>query len=242
MSKLISYSLYGTNPKYLRGAIKNSLLAKEFFSEWTSRFYCGSDVPRDVLRELEKLGSQVLLRQQDWHSNGMFWRYLAVKDTIYDYTIFRDVDSRFTSRDVDAITQWIESKRSFHIVRDHPFHMTPILGGLFGLTNSPTLRFLPWNKCRHYGTNMGEDQKFLTKWIYPQLNFGDVLVHDNFFCFEKEKVQLEKSKDYSYLGESYDENENHSQELRSILANYSKSIIKRQQLRAKSFLISKFPN
>ncbi len=240
MNKLISYSLYGKNPKYLQGAIRNSLLAKEFFPEWVTRFYCGKDVPPEILRKLEGLGSQVNTFQNDWHPNGMFWRYYASTDNGYERIIFRDVDSRFSTRDITSIREWEESKRSFHIIRDHPFHMTQILGGLFGVTNSPKLLGLPWEKSSEFGTAVGQDQKFLTKWIYPQLDFSDTLVHDNFFCFERERLYLEYDKDFTYMGESYDEDENYNPQLRNILASHAKSKLNQEKLHLKSILFKKF--
>ena len=240
MNKLISYSLYGNDPKYLQGAIRNSLLAKDFFPEWTTRFYCGKDVSSEILRKLEGLGSQVDTYQKDWHPNGMFWRYYASADNGYERIIFRDVDSRLSYRDVVSISQWEESERSFHIIRDHPFHMTQILGGLFGVTNSQKLLDLPWEKSKDFGTAVGQDQRFLTKWIYPRLDLSDTLVHDNFFWFEKERFYLEYGKDFTYMGESFDENENYSPQLRNVLASHVKSKVNQEKLHLKSILFRKF--
>jgi hypothetical protein len=240
LNKLISYSLYGNDSKYLKGAIQNSLLAKKFFPDWTTRFYCGVDVPSEILRNLEGLGSQVYAQKNDWHPNGMFWRYYASADYDYDRIVFRDVDSRFSNRDVISINQWEESGRSFHIVRDHPFHMTQILGGLFGITKSPKLVGLPWEKSKDFGTALGQDQRFLTKWIYPLLDLSDTLIHDNFFWFEGERFRLDYDKDFVYMGESFDENENYDSQLRNVLALHAKSRLFQEKLHLKSFLVRKF--
>lgn len=240
MNKLISYSLYGNDPKYLQGAIRNSLLAKEFFPYWTTRFYCGKDVPSEILRNLEGLGSQVYAHTNDWHPNGMFWRYYASADKAYERIIFRDVDSRFSNRDVISINQWEKSECSFHIIRDHPFHMTQILGGLFGVTSSPKLLDLPWEKSNEFGTAVGQDQKFLTKWIYPRLDLSDTLVHDNFFWFERKRLRLEYGKDFTYMGESFDENEKYNSQLRNVLAAHTESKLNEQNLHLKSYIFKKF--
>lgn len=239
MNKLISYSLYGTNLKYFKGAIKNSLLANEFFQDWDTRFYCGSDVPHDALRKLEKLGSEVLMHKSDWHPNGMFWRYYAAGDSNYEYVMFRDVDSRFNSRDVDVVHEWLQSKQSFHIIRDHPFHMTRILGGLFGLKNCSNLSDLPWYMSKKFGTEVGQDQKFLATWIYPKLDFSDVLVHDEFFHYENKRIHFGIDKNLYFMGESYDEYENYDPVLRRVLEDYAKSTIGRKKLLVKSFLVNK---
>lgn len=240
LNKLISYSLYGSNPKYLNGAVMNSLLAREFFPEWHTRFYCGVDTPKSILKKLEKLGSQVSIQHNSWHPNGMFWRYLASDDTCYERIMFRDVDSRFTYRDVDAIKHWIESKRDFHIIRDHPYHMTRILGGLFSSNNPSKLSNLLIEKGREFGTRIGEDQRFLSKYVYPNLDMSNVLVHDRFFCFEKETFRLEIDKNFAFMGEPYDEFDNHAPELREVLKRYSESRLNGLFLKTRSYFISKF--
>ena len=41
----------------------------------------------------------------------------------------RDLDSLASDREVAAVTEWLRSSRSFHVMRDHPQHGTEILGG-----------------------------------------------------------------------------------------------------------------
>ena len=53
MKKIISFSLWGTNPKYTIGAIKNADLAEEIYPDWVCRYYVAQDVPRGVLFKLE---------------------------------------------------------------------------------------------------------------------------------------------------------------------------------------------
>ena len=49
MKKVISYSLWGDNPLYTKGAIKNAVARAEFYPEWEARMYIDKDsVPVDV--------------------------------------------------------------------------------------------------------------------------------------------------------------------------------------------------
>ena len=41
MKKVIAFSLWGNDPRYLGGAIQNISLAKIFYPDWTCRFYLG---------------------------------------------------------------------------------------------------------------------------------------------------------------------------------------------------------
>ncbi|CAF1684749.1 unnamed protein product, partial [Didymodactylos carnosus] len=34
----------------------------------------------------------------------------------------RDLDSALTQRELDAVTEWLKSNKSFHTMRDHPYH------------------------------------------------------------------------------------------------------------------------
>ena len=43
-TRVISYGLYGSKPKYLIGAIRNAQLVKVFYPGWTARFYHSSEV------------------------------------------------------------------------------------------------------------------------------------------------------------------------------------------------------
>ena len=51
--RVVSYGLYGSNPKYTTGAIRNSELVKVYFPGWVARFYCDSSVPKAVLQQLQ---------------------------------------------------------------------------------------------------------------------------------------------------------------------------------------------
>ena len=52
MKKLICYSLWGDDPKYTIGAIKNAEQIKEIYPGWIARFYCGTSVPQDIVLQL----------------------------------------------------------------------------------------------------------------------------------------------------------------------------------------------
>ena len=54
MKKIISFSLWGTNPKYTIGALKNADLAKEIYPGWICRYYVAQDIPKGILFELEE--------------------------------------------------------------------------------------------------------------------------------------------------------------------------------------------
>lgn len=43
----------------------------------------------------------------------------------------RDLDSRINEREVAAVSEFLASEKHFHVMRDHPAHSAPIMGGLW---------------------------------------------------------------------------------------------------------------
>ena len=51
-----------------------------------------------------------------------------------DLFLSRDLDSRISPREVSAVTEFLSDPRAnFHVMRDHPAHVTYIMGGLWGV-------------------------------------------------------------------------------------------------------------
>jgi hypothetical protein len=73
--KIISFSIWGSNPLYTTGAIRNAEIAPAISPDWTCRFYADAEVPLVVRGELKRLGSQVVVMNNTrgpWE--GLFWR------------------------------------------------------------------------------------------------------------------------------------------------------------------------
>jgi hypothetical protein len=98
--RVISFGLYGTNPKYTTGAIRNVETAKIYFPGWVCRFYVTSDVPESVVTTLRSLGAEIeQIPAGKGYISGMFWRFLVAADPTVDRYIIRDSDSRMNARD-----------------------------------------------------------------------------------------------------------------------------------------------
>ena len=69
MSKLISFSLWGDNPKYLHGAIQNAKQRADYYHDWVCKFFVHKDVPKETvqtLREQEGTIVSILEGDADW--------------------------------------------------------------------------------------------------------------------------------------------------------------------------------
>ena len=144
MKNIISYSLWGDTPMYNIGAIRNAEMAPDIFPEFICRFYLGSDVPKETRDELEKHEHVEIIdvdESNDWQ--GMFWRFWAVdSEDDVDVVVFRDTDSRLSKREYEAVREWYQSGRCLHIMRDHPFHSEPIMGGMWGVRTKPFMELI----------------------------------------------------------------------------------------------------
>tara|TARA_B100001123_G_scaffold316284_1_gene354153 strand:+ start:2930 stop:3586 length:657 start_codon:yes stop_codon:yes gene_type:complete len=212
--KLITFSLWGNDPKYLVGAIKNADLAREIYPDWFCRFYVGQSVPFSVIHELKKRENvQIVERSEfgDWR--GMFWRFEAIDERGVEIMISRDADSRLNYREKAAVDQWATSDKGFHIMRDHPWHRFPVLGGMWGIKSGilSSIRDLIDNFSQEdaYGT----DYKFLADVVLPRIE-DDILVHDEFF--EGNSFPTLR-QDNEFVGQVFDENDNTIEEHVNIL-------------------------
>ena len=98
--RVISFGLYGANPKYTVGAVHNVAAAKIYFPGWVCRFYVTSDVPDDIIATLKNLGAEIeTIPAGKGYISGMFWRFMVAADPTVDRFIIRDSDSRMNARD-----------------------------------------------------------------------------------------------------------------------------------------------
>jgi len=205
MKKIISFSLWGNNPKYTIGAIENAKLVNEIYDGWIGRFYCGKSVPEDIIKSLKETpNTDVILMEEDGDWTGMFWRFYACEDS--DVMISRDTDSRLSNREKLAVDEWLNSDKDFHIMRDHPYHTTEILGGMWGCRNG-ILKNIKKSIEEYVKGNFWQvDQNFLKEKIYPIVR-DNSFVHDSFFRVNPQSKKFPSIRiDKEFVGDVFDEN------------------------------------
>ena len=206
--KLITFSLWGDNPKYTIGAIKNAILAKEIYPGWTCRYYVGKSVPQDILESLESLNNTEIIKiNEDGNWSGMFWRFYPSSENDVEVMISRDCDSRLNLREKAAVDEWLISDKGFHIMRDHPHHGTEILGGMWGVKQSVIKNIKELINNFTKGEFWQVDQIFLKQIIYPMVK-DNSMVHDEFHQYNNDKkpfptVRLNKE----FVGDVFDKND-----------------------------------
>jgi hypothetical protein len=206
----LSFSLWGNNPIYTVGIIKNAELWKTIYSDWQMVVYYDSTVPIEVIEKLKTLGV-LTIDFTEKNIYGMFWRFFACDLPNAEYCVFRDSDSRITIREKMAVDEWIESKKTLHVMRDHPAHGIPfganslgILGGMWGIKSGviPVTDMI-FKFVNNKNLGYGSDQTFLQT-IYLIFK-DDQKVHDEFF----EKFPFPIKREYGrFVGDRLDENDN----------------------------------
>jgi protein O-GlcNAc transferase len=187
MKKIISYSIWGDDPKYLDGALANIENQKKLYPSWICRFYIHDQVPKYFMEFLNNKKVEIIKKSGDlgiaMNKPGMFWRFEVMKDPEVERFIVRDADSRLTQREKNCVLDWKLSGKNFHIIRDNIHHSTKIMGGMWGATREfcKTIDYdklvEDFNKIEQksiYGT----DQDFLAQFIYPLIK-EDCLIHDD---------------------------------------------------------------
>lgn len=181
---IIAYSLFGSNRYYQDCAIINSRIAQASFPDFTARFYCAADVPRTVLDELVRNGAEVkLVPKQTASWEGLFWRFWAFDDPEANVVLVRDVDSPLTARERIAVEDWLyNSDLPFHVMRDHIFHCTPIMAGLWGGFAGllPPLTRMSRQWLRKSNSRY-TDQAFLIEAVWSRIRDA-ALAHDSHYA------------------------------------------------------------
>jgi hypothetical protein len=216
MKKIISFSLWGNDPKYCDGAIKNAILSKIIYPDWICRFYISDNVDKSIIDKLEKENSEIFIKKDkpDWSS--MFWRFEAGYDNNIDIVIFRDTDSRLNLREKNAVDEWEKSDKTFHIMRDHPHHGYPILGGMWGMKVNKKYDFENILKSFKPENQYGTDYVFFINTLFPFIG-DDKITHDEFF---EKKPFPTKREGYEFVGQVFNGNDETPIEHINALSSY----------------------
>lgn len=204
MNKVISFSLWGDNPIYNIGAIRNAELAKEIYPDWVCWYYVGVNTPKETIEKLKSFDNTKVIEMGvvgDW--TGMFWRFYPASDSTVDVVIVRDCDSRLNIREKEAVSEWLLSDKGFHIMRDHPAHATAILGGMWGAKKGTVNDMKNMIEFYVKGNFWQVDQNFLKEVIYPIVR-NNSFVHDEYF----EHKPFPTIREYKqFVGQAYNEND-----------------------------------
>ena len=201
MKRVVSFSLWGTSEIYLQGAVAAVDQVARAYPGWECWFYLAKDVPEAIRSQLAAKGARVLDGPPWGPWAGMYWRFLAASDPTVDIMISRDVDTEILPREVAAVGEWLDSGKSLHIMRDHPKHEMPIMGGMWGCRTAKLRDMQALIISRGKFDRYGRDQEFLSKIIYHKF-LDDSLIHSECITFPPETLRpfTVKRTDLCYIG------------------------------------------
>ena len=211
---VISYALYGANPKYTQGAIRNLELRDLYFPGWTMRYYTDGSIPAAVSIKLRSFPLVEIIDVNTMGggavnkggSAGMFWRFMVMSDPGVERYIIRDSDSRLNARDRFAVEEWITSGKGAHSIRDHPNHRHALGGGLWGAVRGAVPVHVGQQLKSSQGRAYGDDLTFLAKSVWPTVQHN-VLMHDAYGCYKwagSRPFPTKRRHDYQHVGQVFD--------------------------------------
>ena len=222
MKNVVSFSLWGSHPKYWVGALHNIQIIKNILPSWVCRFYIDRSCDKSLIDSIKGDNVEVVLFESKDSFHGMFQRFLAADDPEVDIMLSRDCDSRIGSREIAAINEWLASDKDFHIMRDHPDHGVEVLGGLWSCRNGLLRKFNVTNLINDWNhfERRGIDQDFLGQVIYPLIKHT-TMEHSEFNIRYANEIRPFPTArvDYEFVGEIFSENnvrEDHWKQIRGI--------------------------
>ena len=180
-SLVLTFSLYGDSARYTDGALANARLYKWIYPSWKMRVYHDDAVPVKILDELASFSVE-LINMSSSTLNPMNWRFMAASDRTTHAFCSRDIDSRLTVREQSAVSEWLLSDHSVHMIRDHPGHIHhPLMGGMWCAKHNavPQMQKLIYGYSR--AAHFNADQEFLRDVVWPLVK-DNILQHGTFGC------------------------------------------------------------
>lgn len=196
--RVISMSLYGKEPMYTYGAIRNAQIAKIFFPGWSLRFYIPSQngtkpewlVPERVVYRLEQLGAEIVyITSSDSRIPPSLYNLLIADNESVEYFVVRRPNNRLSDRDFSAVSDWLLSSgvRPVHCLRDHEIHADkPIISGLWGAKRADLMRLVgkPMLVALQEAATKTPDlspQQFVNNTLWPMMK-DSAMAHDSVSC------------------------------------------------------------
>ena len=220
--KIISFSLWGDNPKYTVGAIKNAELAPIIYPDWICRFYVAQTVQQAIIERLLQFNHVEVIKlnfKKDWEA--CFWRFYPADERDVAVMISRDTDSRLNLREKAAVDVWLESDLPFHIMRDHPLHRSPIMAGMWGVKSGLFKDIKGMITAYLTLANQDDirysiDQKFVSDIIYPLVQDRS-LIHNDIFSGTPFPIERHN---YEFVGQVFEADDSTPVEHTDLLKRY----------------------
>ena len=210
---IVSFCLFGNDPKYVNGAIQNAKDVPEKYPFFEARFYV--DVDHPAIPRLAAAGAQIYEVTEPF-DRRKFDRLAAIWEIEEDgIVLIRDTDPRITDREVAAVQTWIRSGLAMHTMRDHPNHLEAMMGGMWGcrrrefrrILGQPDLRRRAQDWLAKQPSNLptDSDQPFLRDQVWPVF-VGHSVMHDDYLRLPGSIKFSVPARGNTFVGEVFEAN------------------------------------
>jgi hypothetical protein len=167
--RVIAYSLYKNKYAYTRGILENCERARRLYPGWEVHVWTDGTTKDEHLDLIRKWGG--IVHQVQWkQTNGVFLRFLAARNS--DIFVSRDADDRLSIREVEAVQEWLESGKPYHIMHDHYWHRSPVMAGMLGVRSETMPDWFVDGLDGELGDDVYADQRYLSQQIWEKLLKG----------------------------------------------------------------------
>jgi len=182
--RVIAFTIFGSQPRYLRGALQNVLAARTLYPGWICRFYVDDTVDETFRHVLAEEGAELVMDDSGNRDTRhlLTRRFLVNDDPGVGYFLVRDADSVVSQREAAAVADWLESGLPFHAMRDWYTHTDPLLAGMWGGIAGvyPDMAGTLAHFLAGHPQSTNWDQYFLREEVWPAIR-DQCVVHDR--CF-----------------------------------------------------------
>lgn len=202
---IISYAIFGTNPKYFKNIINNIHIAKIRLPQWQIRVYIHNKVPETFIEKLYQNGAEIYIVNDPicipGSGAGTFWRFLPLVENVN--VAILDADEKIDENKIHNIKTFFEKdKNMIRGMSTSPFPQSHLMAGK--LYKKKGFK-IPWdeNFIMNYPirSKWGSDEVFLTHEVYPYAKKQGITKKKWFFDFMLRKNEP-KSVYQTYLENS----------------------------------------
>jgi hypothetical protein len=211
-----SFCVFGDNPIYYEGLKENVEIIRNEFPGSLIFIFLGNNAHKEWIAAIAEAAAAYvtptpnptteIVFYETGHDGGVntIFRYAPAIHTNIGFLCVRDADSIIGERDLWCIRDFLRAAptHAAHVIRDHFYHRSKILGGLFGLTalGMDAVRNVVYDKIAQliaavadstappYHHTYGDDERFLNENLYDILHStgGGVLAHTNIYSYQGE--------------------------------------------------------
>ena len=221
-SKVIAMFLVGDDPRQTYGAVRNVMLRKLYFPEWSLRIYVEQPsnnsmmsktttpvsyhhppVPTNVIAKLRSLPVElVFVDTKTIKLDPSLWPLLAVDDATVNYLLVRKPSSRLSERDAAVVSDWLDSGKAVHVIKDHAKHLcTTVVDGLWGADTRKLAKMLNGKVGKLLNKSTSEAH-FLNHILWPQVGNHAIIHNGILFSANSKPFPLERAGN-EYLGQAF---------------------------------------